>query len=78
MRDLHMPTIRTKRRESTSVRPELRAPEIVERLGAPLFMETAPGNVRAICHGFVGTGADRDSALRDLAEQIEEDDLASR
>jgi hypothetical protein len=67
-----MPTVQLQRRESSTVRADPRAPEIVDRLGAPLFMETAPGNVRATCRGFVGTGADRDSALRDLADQIED------
>ena len=67
-----MPTVQIRRRESTAVLSAPRAPEIVDRLGAPLFMETAPGNVRATCRGFVGAGADRVSALRDLAEQIEE------
>jgi hypothetical protein len=72
-----MPAIQMQRRESTADRTDPLAPEIVDRLGAPLFMETAPGNVRATCRGLVGAGTDRDSALRDLAEQIE-DDTTSR
>ena len=59
-------------RESAALQSDPQAPEIVDRLGAPLFMETAPGNVRATCRGFVGAGADRVSALRALAEQIVE------
>ena len=47
------------------------AAEIVDRLGAPLFMDSAPGAVLARCLGYVGNGTDRNSALRALAEQIE-------
>ncbi len=71
-----MPTSSTRKRQKSArrdtVRRELRAEEIVDRLGAPLFMDAAPGRVMATCGGYSGRGADRSSALRALAEQIEE------
>ena len=57
-------------------RHEMRAAEIVDRLGAPIFMDTAPGTVRAQCRGYAGIGADRSSALEALAEQIDEEVLS--
>ena len=55
------------------LRDEAMAPEIVSRLGAPLFVEMSPGGVRASCKGFVASGPDRASALRALVDQLERD-----
>lgn len=47
-----------------------RAPEIVSRLGGPLFVDMQQGCVRVTCQGVTGVGPDRASALRALADQV--------
>ncbi|HVK15270.1 MAG TPA: hypothetical protein VM597_41405 [Gemmataceae bacterium] len=51
-------------------RPGCRAPEIVARLGSPVFVDMRPGCVRVTCQGVTGVGPDRASALRALADQV--------
>jgi len=46
------------------------APEIVSRLGGPVFVDMRPGHVRVVCQGFIGVGPDRMSAFRALADQV--------
>ena len=47
------------------------APEVVSRLGGPLFVEMWPGHVRATCAGVTAVGPDRAAALRALADRFD-------
>jgi hypothetical protein len=58
------------RERSPGGRPGYRAPEIVSRLGGPVFVDMRQGFVRATCQGVTGVGPDRASALRALADQV--------
>ena len=55
---------------SPGERPGCRAPEIVSRLGGPVFVDMRPGCVRVTCQGVTGVGPDRATAFRALADQV--------
>ena len=52
-------------------RPAVSAPEVVSRLGGPVFVDMRPGHVRATCKGVTGVGPDRATAFRALADQFD-------
>jgi hypothetical protein len=58
------------REHSPGGRPGWRAPEIVARLGGPVFVDRRQGCVRVTCQGVTGVGPDRASAFRALADQV--------
>jgi hypothetical protein len=55
---------------SPGERPGYRAPEIVARLGGPVFVDMQQGCVRVTCQCVTGVGPDRASAFRALADQV--------
>jgi hypothetical protein len=59
---------------SPSERPAMSAPEVVSRLGWPVFVDMRPGYVLVTCKGVTGVGPDRASAFRALAEQFDAND----
>jgi hypothetical protein len=58
------------RERSPEGRSGCRAPEIVSRLGGPVFVDMRRGYVRVTCQGVTGVGPDRASAFRALADQV--------
>jgi hypothetical protein len=55
------------RRDEAEEGDRWRAPEVVARLGGPVFVDMRPGHVRATCAGVTGVGPDRAAAFRALA-----------
>lgn len=45
-------------------------PEIVSRLGRPIFVDMSPGRVRITCRGVTATGPTRTAAIRELADKL--------
>jgi len=45
-------------------------PQIVSRLGGPIWVEMSPGRVRITCRGVTAVGPTRADAIRELADRL--------